>query len=284
MQEIVGALAEQQDELAALLADLDDDGWATPSACEGWSVADVVLHLAQTNEMATGSARGDLAAVARQLTEGLPPVPATSTTAPTRWSPRSATSAPPRSTSAGSGRAPTCAPRCSTASRATASRGSWATWPPAPSAPPAWPRRGSTPATSPTGSASSSCPPTASGTSPAWPGARSPTPSPREGLEPPGPVAFELTAPSGADWTFRPDGDAPTVIRGPGYDLCRVASRRVAPADTALTAEGPDARRGAAPRPHLGLGQRAEASDAAAAPAPAPARRPGTPRRSPRER
>ena len=74
MQEVVGALSEQQDELAALLAPLDDDGWARASACEGWSIADVVLHLAQTNEMAIGSARGDLAGVARKLTEGLPPV------------------------------------------------------------------------------------------------------------------------------------------------------------------------------------------------------------------
>ena len=62
----------------------------------------------------------------------------------------------------------------------------------------------------------------------------------REGLEPPGPVAFELTAPSGAAWTFRPDGDAATVIRGPGYDLCRVASRRVDPPTPRLAADGPD--------------------------------------------
>ena len=41
---------------------LDEDGWARPSACEGWSVSDVVLHLAQTNEMAIGSARGDFTA------------------------------------------------------------------------------------------------------------------------------------------------------------------------------------------------------------------------------
>src|SRR5687768_8827248 len=35
----------------------------------------------------------------------------------------------------------------------------------------------------------------------------------KEGLEPPGPVAFELTAPSGAMWAYG-DDDAPTVIRG----------------------------------------------------------------------
>jgi hypothetical protein len=53
-------------------------------------------------------------------------------------------------------------------------------------------------------------------------------------------VRFDLVAPSGAAWRFG-DDDAPTVIAGPGADLCRVASRRVAPEDTALQAEGPDA-------------------------------------------
>ncbi|MDP1804049.1 MAG: hypothetical protein Q8K72_02680, partial [Acidimicrobiales bacterium] len=63
----------------------------------------------------------------------------------------------------------------------------------------------------------------------------------REGLEPPGLVAFELTAPSGAVWSFQPDEPAPTVISGLVADLCRVASRRVEPASTALRGSGPDA-------------------------------------------
>jgi uncharacterized protein (TIGR03083 family) len=50
----IEALAEQQAELSGLLADIDDSGWHRPSRCEGWDVADVVLHLAQTNEMAIG--------------------------------------------------------------------------------------------------------------------------------------------------------------------------------------------------------------------------------------
>ena len=56
-----GALEEQHAELAGLLEGLDDDGWAAPSRCEGWTVADVVLHLAQTDEMALASAEGRLA-------------------------------------------------------------------------------------------------------------------------------------------------------------------------------------------------------------------------------
>jgi hypothetical protein len=40
VEEVVAALAEQQQELDALVIGLDEDGWARPSACEGWSVSD----------------------------------------------------------------------------------------------------------------------------------------------------------------------------------------------------------------------------------------------------
>ena len=55
--------------------------------------------------------------------------------------------------------------------------------------------------------------------------------------EPGSPV---FVAPRGVDWSFV-EATAPSMVRGPGYDLCRVASRRVAPEDTAVTADGPDA-------------------------------------------
>jgi uncharacterized protein (TIGR03084 family) len=45
------------------------------------------------------------------------------------------------------------------------------------------------------------------------------------GIEAPGPVRVELTAPSGATWSVGPD-DAPTVIRGSASDWCRVAVHR----------------------------------------------------------
>ncbi len=62
----------------------------------------------------------------------------------------------------------------------------------------------------------------------------------RAGHPPPGPVAFELTAPSGAAWSFAPDTPPATVVRGSGVELCQVASRRVEPSATGLVAEGPD--------------------------------------------
>jgi uncharacterized protein (TIGR03084 family) len=61
------------------------------------------------------------------------------------------------------------------------------------------------------------------------------------GLEMAGPVAFHLTAPGGSVWNFVADEPAVTTIRGPALDLCGVAARRVDPLDTALTGEGPDA-------------------------------------------
>src|SRR3954452_7830628 len=55
MEEIVGALGAQQAELTDLLTAQDEAAWGRPSPCEGWDVADVVLHLVQTNLMAVAS-------------------------------------------------------------------------------------------------------------------------------------------------------------------------------------------------------------------------------------
>jgi enediyne biosynthesis protein E11 len=61
------------------------------------------------------------------------------------------------------------------------------------------------------------------------------------GLTPP-PVAFrfELTGPSGAEWTFGPD-DAEQRISGPAVDFCLLVTRRRHRDDLALTATGVDA-------------------------------------------
>jgi uncharacterized protein (TIGR03084 family) len=57
-----------------------------------------------------------------------------------------------------------------------------------------------------------------------------------------GPVAFELTAPDGEAWVFAPDGAATTTITGDATELCLVAARRLDPADAGtLHGEGPDA-------------------------------------------
>src|SRR4051794_40181930 len=53
--EIAADLKAEYDRIDAILAALDDGGWATPSLAEGWTVCDVVLHLAQTEEMAAAT-------------------------------------------------------------------------------------------------------------------------------------------------------------------------------------------------------------------------------------
>jgi uncharacterized protein (TIGR03084 family) len=64
MSDVIEALREQNQELLLMVTGLAEDEFALPSACQGWSVSDVLLHLAQTNETAAASATGKLARVA----------------------------------------------------------------------------------------------------------------------------------------------------------------------------------------------------------------------------
>ncbi len=51
--DIFADLVAEQDRLERILASLDAAAWATESGAPGWSIADVVLHLAQTEEGVT---------------------------------------------------------------------------------------------------------------------------------------------------------------------------------------------------------------------------------------
>jgi uncharacterized protein (TIGR03084 family) len=64
MSDIIEALREQNQELLSIVTGLAEDDFALPSACTDWSVSDVLLHLAQTNEAAAASATGQLVDVA----------------------------------------------------------------------------------------------------------------------------------------------------------------------------------------------------------------------------
>ncbi|MBA2280457.1 MAG: maleylpyruvate isomerase family mycothiol-dependent enzyme, partial [Acidimicrobiia bacterium] len=64
MEDVVAALLDQLAELESIVAGLDGDRWATPSACPGWTVRHVLVHLAQTNEAAIASVGGGREAVA----------------------------------------------------------------------------------------------------------------------------------------------------------------------------------------------------------------------------
>ena len=50
MTDIFDVLEEEEDRLDGVLTSLDESRWAAESRCAGWSVRDVVLHLAQTEE------------------------------------------------------------------------------------------------------------------------------------------------------------------------------------------------------------------------------------------
>lgn len=51
-------LEAEQDRLHGILAGLDEDQWMADSLAAGWSVTDVVLHLAQSEEAVVGSVGG----------------------------------------------------------------------------------------------------------------------------------------------------------------------------------------------------------------------------------
>jgi uncharacterized protein (TIGR03084 family) len=241
MREIVGLLEEQQNELAGLVTDLDDEGWRQPSACAGWSISDVILHLAQSNEMATGSTRGELDAVLGRLLDGAPP--ATNVDEGAEVMVVNERGRPPAEVHERWQRS------CSylregllahepgdrlqwvagdVAARTLATTRLAETWIHA-------------------GDVAVGLDVELEPTDRLWHIARLawrtiPYAFQRAGAEPSGPVAFRLEAPSGAAWDFG-DDDAPTVISGSGHELCQVAAQRRSAADTALTGTGPDADR-----------------------------------------
>lgn len=65
--QIFDDLEAEQGRIESLLKGLDDAAWTSPSAAAGWSVSDVVLHLAQTEEAVISSCGGT------GLVEELPP-------------------------------------------------------------------------------------------------------------------------------------------------------------------------------------------------------------------
>ncbi len=260
MDSIVVALRDQLDELAGLVADIDEADLGRPSPCPGWSVSDVLLHLAQTNDFASASAQGrwdevvgmwdpnengatvdqaaDRAVASRR---GLPGADVVA------WWERS---------SAGLLAAfEACGPNTRVrwvageiAAQTLATTRLSETW-------------------VHTLDVAEGLGRSVQLTTRLWHIARLvhrtiPYAFAREGLDAPGPVRFALDAPDGGDrWDFGPV-DAPTAITGPAYDLCRVAGQRADAAHTTLAGAGPGAAevlrlmRTFASRPSSPLGQR----------------------------
>ena len=231
VETIVAALEAQQAELTSLLT---DDAWDRPSRCAGWSVADVVLHLAQTNEMAQSSIDGTFGewakgfpTSARDVDEGADLMVERERGGPIdelrgRWLDGAARMCASFRAKDPSARVQWVAGTMAARTLATTRLAE------------TWIHTNDIASVAPT-------PRLEHIARLAW--RTIPHAFGCEGLEPPGPTAFRLAAPGGGRWTFEPDVDPVNVIEGDGVELCEVASRRVPVRDTSLRATGPDAER-----------------------------------------
>ena len=236
--ELLDALDEEQRTLASMVAPLDAESLLKPSRCDGWSIADVLVHLAQTNELAAASTRGlfgEAVQSAPQVGEAADvdqwaaaAVHAESDTSPetarTRWLASASAQVDAFRGIDSSARVQWVSGELAARSLATTRLAE--TW--IHSADIAWglgldlePSRR------------------------LWHIARLahrtlPYAFARAGEEPTGEVAFVLDAPDGTEWAFG-DPAAPTVLRGPALELCQVAGQRVRAGDTSLRGVGPDA-------------------------------------------
>jgi uncharacterized protein (TIGR03084 family) len=240
VQAVIDALAEQHRELADLVSDLDEQDWRRPTRCEGWTVADVVLHLAQTDELAIMSARGELTDMLAPLVDGVPPAGSIDDGADVavarergqpgsfvfeRWQSDAEALRQALGDCDPSDRVMWIASDLSARTLATTRLAE--TW-------------------IHTGDVADAFGQEPAPTDRLWHIARLawrtlPYAFAREGRELSGPVAFELRGPAGDAWDFVPDAEPQTVIRGDAMDLCLVAARRAKPDSTNLRGTGPDA-------------------------------------------
>jgi uncharacterized protein (TIGR03084 family) len=240
---ILEALGRQDVDLDGMLGPLDEDGWALPSRCEGWSVSDVVLHVAQTNEAAAASAEGraaGVAAVFRDAARDAAPGATVDDMAALavaaqrgasgkeiyeRWRASSAAQRGALATCDPGARLPWAVGDLSAVTLATTRLAE------------IWIHTGDVAAG--LGRDQSTGPQLKPIARLAW--RTLPYAFARVGRQLSGPVAVALTAPDGSTWEFTPDEPATTTVTGPALDFCLVAARRISPSGTALTATGPDA-------------------------------------------
>jgi uncharacterized protein (TIGR03084 family) len=236
--EVVEDLAAEQQALDAILSGLDERGWLTESGAAGWTIADVVLHLAQSEE-----------AVVDTLQSGRPGLRAGSELTDAPSSPLDELMDRRVRSERGDPAVVFARWREARLAALAALRGAdearavpWA----------AAPLRPATLATTrlaehwahaldvvaPLGVG---YPDTARLRHIAWLAHRTLPYAFRLAGQPPADVYCELGAPDGlASWTFG-DPAAPSRIRGSAGEFCRVATRRLTPEATRLAADGPRA-------------------------------------------
>ena len=234
--DLAGALAAEHDAFGARLSDLAAHDWRAPTRCEGWTVADVVLHVSQSDELAIASLTGRLAeVVAGFRTSGtVDDAAAAIVRASRQLSPRqihdqwSARSNELRSLMADDDdgrRVPWVVGELSVRTLAATRLAE------------AWIHGGDV--ADALGIAVEPTERLRHVARLAW--RTLPYAFTRAGQELHGPVRFVLEGPAGITWDFAPDEPPASTIRGDGAELCLVAARRVTADLTGLRGEGPDA-------------------------------------------
>jgi uncharacterized protein (TIGR03084 family) len=226
---VIDDFEAEQDRLDSVLTGLDEDQWLAGSAAAGWSVADVVLHLAQSEEAVAATIRGTglrSRPATLNVDEAMDALVRSERAAPSqvfdRWR--------------GARRAAVDALRSAD-----------------PSQPMLWIEAPLKPATLATTRLAETWAHGLDITEPlgidwpdtdrlrhiAWLAHRSLAYAFVLAGSQPEPVFCRLTAPAGAEvWEFGP-GDAPSGIEGSAGEFCRVAAQRLAPGESGLRAQGP---------------------------------------------
>lgn len=240
MDDEITALEDQQRELDDLLAGRPESDWQLPSRCEGWTVADVMTHLAQSSEFAMASARGGFGEAIGGMMAGLGTPTSmddaveamvaqdrdeTVTEIRKRWEAAAAGQVAALRARDPRDRVEWVMGEFSARTLATTRLAE------------VWIHTGDV----------------------AWAFGTTPEPTDRlrpiarlawrtlphafriTGIEMTGPVAFHLTGPGGDAWDFEGDEPALTTITGSAAELCSVAARRLPASETALEGTGPDA-------------------------------------------
>jgi uncharacterized protein (TIGR03084 family) len=227
--EIFDDLATEYDRLDGIFAGLSAAEWASPSAASGWSVVDVLLHLAQTEEAVAatvtgrGEARPERGSVS--VDEAMDQWVAAERAGPEvvypRWQAARTTSVEVLRAADPDKASPWASAPLRPATMATTRLAEhWAH------------------ALDITGPLSIPYPDTVRLRHIARLAHRSLPYAFAVAGEEPGPVRVELTGPDGAAWRFGP-ADAPSVISGQAGAFCRVGAQRLAPAESGLTTTGP---------------------------------------------
>ncbi|MGA8724121.1 MAG: maleylpyruvate isomerase family mycothiol-dependent enzyme [Acidimicrobiales bacterium] len=239
MEHVLADLDAEHRDLERLLRGLSPDQWAAPTRCPGWDVADVVLHLSQTDEMAVASLTDGPSGPRPSWTEELAGVDSVDDGAALlvarerglpnevlleRWVSGAATLVELLDGRDLSTRVTWVTGQLSARTLATTRLAE------------AWIHGGDVAAAL----GISRTPTDRLGPIARLAWRTLPYAFVRAGLAPPGPVAFHLVSPTGVHWDFEPDEPATTSLDGPAAELCEVAARRVEPSATRLIAEGPD--------------------------------------------